>query len=209
LPLNIDGLVIRKSQKWINTMTTKRILSIIFIIIGIICGKLAYNALFVQSDIAEYEDTDWIKSNYLGVTYEAPFELSPMDLQLPQNAKNYIKEMENYKFESNPIAFIISRVEYQAGVTTSINGAVDGAVQNMQAQKGITEFSYKVSNIDSNFIEGRLIKGTCKADKKDAEFIVYIYLKNLKLLQIMAMNLDFPENREIRNRIIKSIRFEL
>jgi len=187
-------------------MAAQRILSIVFIIIGIVIGKLAYNALFGESDIAEYEDADWNRSVSLGVTYEAPFELSPIEIKLPQYVKSYIKEMESYKFESRPIAFFISRAEYRDGVTIDLNGAVEGGIRNLQAQKGITDLSYKVSNIEKNFIEGRLVKGTCKVDEKDAEFVMQIYAKNLILLQIMEMNLDYPENREIRDRIMKSIR---
>ena len=190
-------------------MTTNRVFTIIFIIIGLIGGKLAFDAVFGQSDIAEYEDTDWSRSKCVGVTYEAPFELSPIDLQLPPNVKKYIKTIENYKFESTPITFFISFSEYQPGVTPKIDGAVTGALRKMEAQKEISDFSYKVSNVDKNFIEGRLIRGTCKVDDKDAEITAYFYYKNLKLLQIMTMNLSYPENCEIRDRIIKSLRIDL
>ncbi|RPI02588.1 MAG: hypothetical protein EHM64_13675 [Ignavibacteriae bacterium] len=190
-------------------MTTKHIFTVLFLIIGFIGGKFAYDALFGQSDTANYEETDWTKSYCLGVAYEAPFELSLMDLQIPQNVKRYVKEMENYQFESMPITFYISRAEYQVGITPNIDGAVNGSVQSMQVQKGITDFTHNVSTIDKNSMEGRLVKGTCKINGKDAEFIAYTYLKNMKLLQIMIMNLNLPENREVKDRIIKSMRISL
>jgi hypothetical protein len=190
-------------------MTTQRILSVLIFIVSMIGGKLAYDALFGESEIASFEEADWSLSRCLGVQYEAPFELAPMDLKLPEHIKIYVKEMNNYHFESKPIGFFISRAEYQPGVKPDIDGAVKGAVQNMQAQEGITDYAYVVSNIKKDFIDGRFIKGTCKVDEQDAEFVCQIFMKDLKLLQIMTMNLSFPENREIRDRILKSIRITL
>jgi hypothetical protein len=172
-------------------------------------GKLAYDEFFAESETASFEEVDWTPSTCLGVRYEAPFELTPMDLKLPEHIKVYVKEMANYHYESKPIGFYISRAEYQPGVKPNIDGAVQGAVQNMQAEKGITDYTYEVSNIKKDFIEGRLIKGTCKVHGHDAEFICQIFLKDLKLLQIVTMNLSFPENREVRDRILKSIRISL
>ena len=190
-------------------MTTQRVLSILLFAVGIFAGKLAYDEFFGESEVASFDELDWTPSDRVGVRYEAPFELAPMDLELPEHIKVYVKEMSSYHYESKPLAFFVSRAEYQPGIKLDIEGAVNGAVQNMQAQKGITEFTYEASKVTKDFIEGRLIKGTCKVNGEDAEFIAQIYIKNVKMLQIITMNLSFPENREIRDRILKSIRISL
>ncbi len=190
-------------------MTTKRVLSVLLFIVGMIAGKLAYDEFFGESETVSFEDTDWLPATLLGVRYEAPFELAPMDLKLPEHIKVYVKEMTNYHYESKPIGFFLSRAEYQPGVKVDIDGAVQGAVQNMQAQKGISDFTYETSKIQKNFIDGRLVKGTCKVNGEDAEFICQLFAKDLKLLQIMTMNLSYPENRTVRDRILKSIRISL
>jgi len=190
-------------------MVKKQIIFIIFLIIVIIGGMLVYNALFKQSEIAEYDDEDWSRSRCLGVAFEAPFELSLMDLQLPDNVEKIIKKIENYKFDSKSIVFFISRAEYNNGVTVNIDGAVEGAVMNIKASKEITDLTYEVSNNYENSFEGRLVKGKYKINKKDSEFIAHFYVNNLKMLQILITNLDFPENREVRDRIMESIRITL
>lgn len=190
-------------------MNAKHVIAIVFSIIGIIAGRYAYQAFFGQSDTVSFEDSDWSRVQYLGITFDAPFELTPMEVPLPANVKQYVKEMKTYKYETKALGFFISRAEYQGGITPNIDGAVDGAMRNIQATKGVTDFTYTVANNDKNSMAGRLITGTCKVDKKDAEFIAHIYLKDLKLLQIMSMNLKHPENREIRDRIIKSLTISL
>lgn len=187
----------------------KKIITIIFFIVGAIAGKYAYNVLFGQSEIASFEDSDWDIKRYAVVKVELPFDLSETDLKLPEYVKKHVKMMENYKYESKSISFFISFAEYREGIDANIDGAVDGAINNMKAGKGISDFTYTVKNIEKNFIEGRLIEGTFKLKEQDVEFIGEIFLKDLKLLQILAINLNYEENREIRDRILKSIKFDL
>jgi len=190
-------------------MTTNRILSILIFVVGMVGGKLAYDELFAEPETVSFEDIDWAYFDRLGVRYEAPFELAPMELDLPEYVKTYVKEMNNLHYESKAIGFFISRAEYRPGVKPNIDGAVQGAVQNMKSQKGITEFTYKASPIRKNSIEGRLVEGTCKVNEEDAEFVCQVFAKDLKLLQIMTMNLSFPENRAVRDRILKSVNITL
>ncbi len=190
-------------------MTTSRILSILIFVVGMIAGKFAYDELFGESDTVSFEDTDWTFSDCLGVHYEAPFAVSPMELPLPEHIKRYVKEMNTYHYESKPIGLFISRAEYQQIVKPDIDGAVQGAVNNMQAQKGITDFTYKSTHIVRDFIEGRLVEGTCKLNGDDAEFVCQLFVKDMKLLQIMTMNLSYPENRAVRDRILKSVRITM
>lgn len=190
-------------------MTTKTIVSILLFIAGIIGGKYVYDTLFGQSEIASFEDSDWTRTECLGVRFEVPFELSDMDLDLPESVRQYIKVMNNYQYESKSISLFISNAEYNTGVKANIDGAVNGAVRSMEAQKGVSDFTYTVKNIEKNSIEGRLIEGTCKIKGLNAEFVGEIYLRNLKLLQILAMNLSHTENREVRDRIMKSMKVTL
>ncbi|MBN1397641.1 MAG: hypothetical protein JXA06_06390 [Bacteroidetes bacterium] len=190
-------------------MDKKQIVFIVFCVAGAIAGMIIYNVFFKQSDVAEYDKDDWSRSRCLGVAFEAPFELSVMDMELPDYVRKMIKTMENYKYDSKAIALFISRTEYQEGVKVNIDGAVQGSVTNIKASREITDLTYDVTNNYDNTFEGRIVKGKYKINKKDAEFIAHFYVNNLKMLQILITNLDIPENREVRDRILKSVRVTL
>jgi hypothetical protein len=190
-------------------MSTKHILTIILFVVGFIGGKYAWNKLFSESEIVSFEDSDWGRKQILGVQFESPFELSETEVELPPSVKQYVKLMKTYQYDSQALSLFISRAEYNDGIATDIDGAVNGAVQNMKASKGVSDFIYTVKPITKNFLAGRLLQGTCKMKGKEAEFIGEIYLKDTKLLQILSFNLNYAENREARGRIMKSMKITL
>lgn len=149
---------------------------------------------------------DWKFQSYLGVQLEAPFELSKTELELPVGVKPFVKKLDTYKYDTKALGLFISRAEYKEGIPTDIDGAVQGGIQNMQAGEGVSDFSYEVKPISKNYWEGRRVTGTMKFKGKDAEFVFEIYKNNSKLLQIISSNLVYPENREARERIMKSVR---
>lgn len=190
-------------------MTWKHVSLIVIFILFFIGGKIAYNALFGESDTCSFEESDWKKQTYLGVSFEAPFELSTMNIPLPEEVKKLINKFDTYEFHNTPIGMAVSVCEYKEGTPANIDGSVQGAVQNMQAAKGVTDFKYEVTTVDKGYLQCRRIVGTMKLDKKDAEFISEIYLGNMKLLQIMWENLNYAENRAVRDRILKSIKIDI
>jgi hypothetical protein len=110
-------------------MNSKKIISIVVFILAFIVGKLAYDEFFKESDIASFELSDWGNRNYLSAQFESPFELSTMEVPLPPSIKQYVKSMENYMYESNPISLMISRVEYVEGTSVDLDGTVKGAIR--------------------------------------------------------------------------------
>lgn len=190
-------------------MTSKRILLILVSILASIGGKLAYDALFEESEIVSFESLDWRHRNYIGVEFEAPFELSEVDLELPVHIKPFVQTLATYKYDSKSLSLFISRAEYKEGISTDLNGAVQGATQNMKANDDITDFSFEVKPFSRNFLEGRLVNGTFKVKEKDAEFVAEFYKNGSKLMQILCVNLKYDENREARERIMKSLNVTL
>ncbi|MFC2082209.1 hypothetical protein ACFLR4_03110 [Bacteroidota bacterium] len=190
-------------------MSWRTVGSILAIIIGFIAGKFAYNALFGESEIASYEIHEWLNRSYIGVTFEAPFELSEADLELPLVLKPYVKNMETYNYESKAVALFLSKIEYNPDIPVDIDGAAEGAAANMGANEDVTEFNYEVEKIEKNFIEGRRMTGGFKLNDKDTEFVAELYVQKSKLLQILITNLSYPENREVRDRILKSFKVTL
>jgi len=190
-------------------MNSKKIISIIVFILAAIGGKLAYDEFFKESEIVSFELSDWSIRSYLGAQFESPFELSTMEVPLPPSVKQYVKVMENYKYESNPISLVISRAEYVEGISVDLDGAVKGSNQNMSASKEISDYSYESKPINKNLLEGRLVNGTCKVKGKEAEFIAEYYKSDLKLMWVCCLYLKHDENRDIKDRIMNSLKITL
>jgi hypothetical protein len=190
-------------------MTKNHIISIVFLIIGFIGGKYAYDMFFTESEIVSFEDSDWGRKNILGVRFDAPFELSETEIDLPPSVGKYVKVMNTFQYTAQSLSLFVSRAEYNEGISLNLDGAVNGSVQNMKANKDITDFNYEIKPIEKHSLTGRLLQGTCKMKGKDAEFIGEIYLKDTKLIQILSFNLSHEENREARDRIMKSVSIAL
>jgi hypothetical protein len=190
-------------------MTKRHIISIIFLIIGAVGGKYAYDMFFAESEIVSFEDSDWSRKNILGIRFEAPFELSETEIDLSHSVRQYLKEMNTFEYTAQSLSLFLSRAEYKDGIPLSLDGAVNGAIQNMKASKGVSDFIYEVNPIEKHSLTGRLVQGTCKMKEKDAEFIGEVYLKDTKLIQILSFNLSYEKNREARERIMKSMNIAL
>jgi hypothetical protein len=186
-------------------MTKNRIISIIFLIIGAIGGKYAYDMYFAEPDIVTFEDSDWGRKNILGVRFEAPFELSETEIDLPRSVKQYVKAMNTFQYTALSLSLFVNRTEYNDGIPLNLDGAVNGAIQTMKATEGVSDFNYEVKPIEKHSLTGQLLEGTCKMKGKEAEFISEVYLKDSKLIQILSFNLKHEKNREARERIMKSI----
>lgn len=190
-------------------MTWKSISSILIFILSFIGGKLAYSALFSESETASFESSDWKKQFDLGITYEAPFELSVKEIALPANIKPFVKNLSTYMYDSKAISFMLSKAEYNDDIQTDLNGAVQGAIQNISASEGVSEFKYQTKNCSRNGLLGKKIEATLKIKGKEAEMVAELYAAGNRLIQVMFTNLSYTENREIRNKIFNSLRVTL
>ena len=189
----------------------KIIISIIIFSAAFVAGKYAYDFFFNEPEIASFETVDW-RTRILtdaGVTMQAPFDLDPINIEVPAYVKQMLKSISNYKYESKAIGVFVSKAEYKEDVEISFEGAVNGALNGLKNAEGVTDFKHEITDIRKNYLNGKQIKGSFKIKDHTSEFLGEMYRDRNKLLQILCVILNFDENREIRDKIMKSIRIKL
>ena len=190
-------------------MTWKITLSILIFAIAVIGGKFAYDAFLSDSETELFQQTDWKQQNLVGISFEAPFELSESKVNLTPDLKSAILNMETYKYTSKPMALFISKAEYDRGIPVDLDGAVKGAINNIERNDGVSDFDYNVENIVKDSITGRRIEGKLNIKGEAAVIVAELFNKNSILIQIMCTSLDLTENRSVIDRIFNSIKLDL
>jgi hypothetical protein len=143
------------------------------------------------------------------ILFSKTYHYPKIEVDLPANIKQFVQSMTTYKYDSKSLSLYISRAEYKEGIPTDLNGAVQGATRNLKASDDITDFSYDVKPSERTYLEGRVVNGTLKMKGKDAEFVGEFYKDGSKLLQILCIHLKHDENRQARDRIMKSLNVTL
>ncbi len=187
----------------------KKISMVLILILSLAGGKYAYDALFGDKVQASFDESDWNEKTYLGVSFQSPFELSSTEIELPASVKQRVKLFSTYKYEQKAFAFFVSVIEINADIPIDLDNAVKGAVGNMRTGEGITDYTYNVAEITKWFLEGRMVTDKMKVKGKDCEFVAELYKKNSRMLQLIWTNLAYPENREVRDRIFKTMKASL
>ncbi|MBA4319277.1 MAG: hypothetical protein C0412_12825 [Flavobacterium sp.] len=183
----------------------KKIAIAVIIVLSFAGGKYAFDALFADKEKASFDEDDWKHRIYLGVAFESPFELSSVEVNLPEAVKQRTKLFSTYKYELKACAFFVSVIEFTSDIPIDLDNAVKGAIRNMKAGEEISDFTSEVNPVTKWFLEGRKITGKMKVKGKDAEFTAELYKKDSRMLQILWSNLDYPENREVRDRIFNTM----
>lgn len=183
---------------------------ILFALFGTI-GKVVYKELFSPSEVVSVEFSDWKTQKILntGLSIETPFELSEGTLELPTEYRSMINKMIVYQYSSNPILINLTYAVYSDDIVPNLDGAAQGAINNMRGANEVENFTSEISNIHLNDIPGRMIKGNFKIHKQLAEYRGVIYARGLVTWQILFTYLAKKENKEVVDRIINSVKITL
>jgi len=187
----------------------KAVISFMIFTLSAIGGKLAYDALLNDPEVASFEESEWRNRKYLGISFESPFELSETEIEIPEFVKPFVRYMSTYQYDSKAVSFAVCKSEYIDNIPTDIDGAVKGAMMNMRADKDVSDFDYEAAHVYKHYLEGRRASGKFKMKGKDALFTAEFYKSGSKLIQVLWTDLDFTENREIGERIFQSVRIKL
>ncbi len=174
-------------------------------------GKHIANKIFSNETIVSFETADWAKKQleHTGLYIETPFELSKTTLDLPEDYKSLINEMISYQYTSNSISVNINFVVYAKEIIANLDGAAEGAINNMEGSSGITDFTYYISHTVRNNIEGQIISGYFKIQKQQSEYLGVIFANDSKMWQILCTFLSKDENKIVAERIINSVQITL
>lgn len=194
-----------------SSKTSYILVSIIFLALAGTIGKEIAKKIFSPTEVISVEPSEWKVRNFqnIGLSIESPFELNEGYLELPSEYKSMVKEMKFYQYTSDPFSVNITYALYFDDIVPSLDGAANGAINNMRIAKGVENFTSSISNVNLGEIPGRMIKGSFKIQKQSAEFIGVIYISGLNTWQILCTYLNHSENRVIVNKIITSVKIAL
>jgi hypothetical protein len=145
----------------------------------------------------------------LGLSVEAPFVFKEKDVQdkLTPEVKKLVKDMDSFFEEQGDDFYGAMVAEYTDGVTISVEGAMDGAIQEM-----INTAKAKVENRkdEEKIINGNKVNYTiatlARTTQDKMELQIAILSKGQRIFQIMGLyKPQEDEVRKIVKRIIGSI----
>ena len=170
---------------------------------------------FIKSHITtkEIQNQEWIKESYgdFGLSVETPVKLTRSDLPLPEIVRHLIQKMDFYSYQSTSgftIAINSTRYSPELG-SVDLQGAADGAVNEMKMQMGVTDFRHTDDPFSRSDIPGIIQKGSFKKDGIEIQFINTVFSVGPVLYQIMtAYQTNDETARRAAGRVIESIEID-
>lgn len=186
----------------------------IMIAIGSIGGRFASEEVmaFIRSEKTAVEilDQEWDKRAYgdLGLFLESPLELTKVDLPIPENVKGFIDKINSFYSEtSKGFKIHANSIQYNpSAIEGNLEGAADGAVNEMKMLQGVSNFDYTQENTELNDIPGIMQKGSFVINKIEYQFVNVTYLKGLRLWQVLlGYQTDDEVGRQAVQRVLNSV----
>ncbi len=177
----------------------------------------------VMSFISKYADTtkteqllknDWIEKSYgnPSITIESPVELSSQEIpNIPPEVKKLIDNMEGFQYKSliNGLEINIATSLYTPDVEASLQGAMQGAIEEVKKQSTISDFSCQTEAYNKSDTSGARVFGTLKENNLLKNFQMIILVDKNKIRRVTtSYNSDDISAEKIVERIINSIKIE-
>lgn len=191
-------------------MTFKKIIvSVLIFSSSFIAGKYAWEYFFGVKEVHSFSESDWrlFSPPNFKLTIETPLELEKTNITIPWELKNKIVSMETYQNETDPFALALSFAVFKDGVETNLQGAAEGAVLNLKSTISHPSFDYQILDTKRKNFPGKIIKGTFEMKGKDAAFYGEIYVSTNKLWQVLSIYIENEKNHKVKERVMRSIRF--
>ena len=186
----------------------------IVIVIGSVGGRLVSEEAmaFFRSEKTSIEilDQKWDKQAYgdLGLLLASPLKLTKIDLPIPDNVKGFIDIISSYYSEtSKGFKIHVNSIQYDpSAIEANLEGAANGAVNEVKMMKGVSNFDYTQENTELNGIPGIMQKGSFKLKGIEYEFINTSYAEKLTLWQVLlAYQTDDDVGRKAAQRVLNSV----
>jgi len=158
----------------------------------------------------ELMEGKWYRNayGYPAVTIETPVVLKAFSLDLPTEVNAAMLSMGNFVYGSyiSGFSIYVSTGMYQEGIEVDMEGAVNGAIQNLKAQKGVTNVSTQVADITVDGIAAKRIYGTLQAAQKEMIFnAILIGEKDVLRQVIIARTKGDTYAEKMEQRILASV----
>ncbi|HTA82877.1 MAG TPA: hypothetical protein VK783_08090 [Bacteroidia bacterium] len=152
----------------------------------------------------------WVKESYgsYGLTLETPEKMVKGDLPMPDNVRQVIDEMDCYNYSSaKGFKVLVNSIKYKDGLPDfNLQVGANGAVNQMKASAGATDFNYTEERVMKDSIPGIIQHGTYKQEGVGVEFTNAMYSKGRNMWQVVTIYQDNDDvGRAAAKRVIESI----
>lgn len=177
-----------------------------------------YGIQYVKDTIIGHPSKELLEGNwyrnsygYPAISIETPVVLKAVELKLPPEATAMMSSMSVFTYGSyfSGFSLYVSTNTYQSGVEFNIDGAVNGAIQNLKSQKGITDVTSKVEDTNIDGMPAKHISGTLKANQMELIYHAYMIEGDHALQQVIISRSKGDTYAEkMEKRILESIKLE-
>ena len=202
--------MIKESDKK-SDLTQQVILSgIILLLIAVVQVGIEIFAAPLMTD--EILNSEWSDFSYgsPAISFVLPKPPKPARPNLPDELWQFLVDIETYSYkEADNYQFMASSVTYAPFINANIEGAAQGAVKEMENQKGITNLKFKENAYTLGKLSGLIQHGTFIKNDEVFEFTSVYFTRKSNLWQVM-MNHRRGDvyGRKITEKILKSLKIE-
>ena len=189
------------------------VITTIFAAVGSWLGSAAVTALKNNKKTDEKVLSEqWVKKTYgtYQLTLETPWELkSSTPPPLPENIKRMLEKMETFETSNNDqfkVGVILAKYNPAEIGELNMQGAADGAVNEVKGMQGVTNFVYSEDSYSVSNLPGFIQRGTYTQNGYHIAFINIGIVKDLNYWQVMVLSRrDDKVAEQAAERIIQSI----
>lgn len=202
-----------KPRKKISNKTWIGILIGISLVIIVGLGTSYVIKEFLFPNLEKYRDGKWTTQTCgtLGLSIDAPIKMKPSDLienEIPEESKKYLLSMETYTSSvmNQKLMIMTNSVEYVPEINASLEGAVQGSLNEIKNKPGLSDFQQDVSPLRKGELQGALVTGKYKENNMIIGYRMAMFVKGNAMWQVfVAYDYKDKAGYEISERIINSV----
>lgn len=170
-----------------------------------------FEALVFKQSTPEYYLTREWKTTPLGeygLTLSTPVTLKEVDMGFPKqlvDLTDYLKTFKNS--ENEPVQVLANVIKYKVQVQANLQGAADGAVNEIKSKPGVAEFEYSETTKTISTFPGILQTGSFSSQQSDKiHFYDLIILHDHNLWQVVVFYREGDDTgKKVAERIMDSV----
>lgn len=155
-------------------------------------------------------DTIWVNESYgyPPISLETPYPLISTSLPVPESARTMIDQMSVFKYGGSPkVKIMVNSATYAASIKVSIEGAADGAMQQLKNTSSISSVEYNQKEIRIGKKKSIVQTGTYYERGKKIDFENLIVMEKQNFWNVLVWyEYGYPEGQKIKERVFKSIK---
>jgi hypothetical protein len=154
---------------------------------------------------------EWEKKAYYDLHFflETPYKPDTITLLYPAEVKSIILSTAAYTINENAGAFgmLMNYVEYNPNIPLSFDDAIQGSINSMENQPGVTDLSSSLAPYAIKDHEASMVNGTLKKYGVPFKFHMLVFSGEHQLSQIIVeFHEDDEEAEKASERIFKSLK---